>query len=148
MLSSSLLQSIASSSPESAVGANKSKKEVIESWASEVNDAADRGEMEIEAEEQGDDEDEDDDDDIKMMDVTMNESTVNVTLRKRKTKNKPKIIDDEVMTASMAATTESGSGDPLSNAPVLDDGVSSEQGVTKLFCQNLVFWLSSFKRWI
>lgn len=101
MLSSSLLQSIDDDNSE--VGVKQKKNAVIESWACEVKEAADRGEMEVEGQQSEED--------------TVSE--IGEGIRKRI--KKVPIDDGESIVSSSVA--ESGV-DPLSNEPVLDDGVS------------------------
>lgn len=114
MLSSSLLQSINSNvgdGPEDPFTASKRKKKVIENWAEDVKEAAERGELELQEEET----DEDDDDD----EGTVDEDEKGE--KNRKTKQKKRKHDE--MSASFVSSLISD--DPLSNQPVLDDGVGT-----------------------
>lgn len=110
VLSTTLLQSINSSISDEDPQARKLS--VIENWASEVTNAVERGEIELtedfpdENGVTGDDEEEIDEE--------------SRGLRKRKGK---KLSPDMVASVLGSASTGESNVDPLSNAPVLDDGV-------------------------
>lgn len=105
VLSTSLLQSINSSASDEDRQAKKLS--VIENWASEVSHAVERGEIEMTEDFAAENDDDDDE---------MHEG-----LRKRKGDK----LSPEMLSSMISSVSTGDSIDPLSNAPVLDDGVSN-----------------------
>lgn len=124
VLSTSLLQSINSSTYDEDSQARKLS--VIETWASEVSDAVERGEIDMtEFGGTGDDEDE------------AGEDVNKEGMRKRRGRW---VSPDMGSGITSSASNAESSVDPLSNAPVLDDGVweSFLHVVFRIFLPELV----------
>jgi len=129
-LSTSLLESINSSAPTEN---ESSKKSVIESWASGVKDAVDRGEIEIQEEGRANDDDDHGDSSDTSTEETSDAAGAEQEIRKRKKlspESKSKKKRSKPISRPVPIITGEGDNDvnddgiSLSNAPVLDDGVS------------------------